>query len=194
MANQQKFVAVIVLGLLGLLLLTAYAPPRAAADATPTPTPMDMSEHDHGARLEAQGASVKIVSPQAGAVLEHNAVIVRVETTHWPLGEGKHFHLYVNGQEQGMSQGSNPSLQARDLQPGENTLEVVLSNDLHQELNATDKIVVRVEAADMSTQETSAPAAAPAIPPGALVTLLLVGVTIAAILGIGFAITRKRSG
>lgn len=188
MASKSRFIVMMAIGLLSALLLVN--PPRAAADATPTPKPMDMSEHDHGARLEAQGASVKIVSPQAGAVLENNAVIVRVETTNWPLGEGKHFHLYVNGQEQGMSQGSNPSLQARDLQPGENTLEVVLSNDLHQELNATDKIVVRVQAADTSTRETSAPA----IPPGALVTLLLVGVTIAAILGIGFAITRKRSG
>jgi hypothetical protein len=120
---------------------------------TPTIDPMQMEgtpqaghNHAQGNRIDAGDALIKIVSPQDGAVLKENAVIVRVETLNWPLGEqGRHWHLYVHGAEQGMSQGNSPALQARDLRPGENTIEVVLSNDLHQELNATDTIVVRYE-------------------------------------------------
>ncbi len=90
-------------------------------------------------------------------MLAENSAIVKVETTNWPLGEGKHWHLYVNGQEQGMSQGSSPSLQARDLLTGANVLEAVMSNELHQELDAVARIVVQVEAgtAPAATANTS---------------------------------------
>lgn len=123
------------------------------ADGTPTPeaehghmegTP-EAEVHDHGERIDAGGATVRIISPADGAVLDTNNVIVRVETTNWDLGEGKHWHLYVNGQEQGMSQGGSYTLQARDLLLGANTLEAVLSNELHQELNATHRITVTVQ-------------------------------------------------
>ena len=107
-------------------------------------------------------------------MLNRPLVIVRVETTNWPLGEeGHHWHLYVNGKEQGMSQGNSPALQARDLLPGENTIEVVLSNELHQELNATDKITVRFDAG-------SAAAAAPSLSTGVVFVLL------------GIAVSRRR--
>ena len=146
-----------------LLLLTTFGfAGRAQADGTPTPdpmlmdmggTPMPPDGHDHGPRLDANGATVKIISPQDGAVLDRDNVIVRVETTNWPLGEDeRHWHLIVNGKEQGMSQGNAPALQASDLQPGENVIEVVLSNKLHQELNATHKIVVRYAAAAIVRQ------------------------------------------
>jgi len=180
-----------------LLLLAALAVAGSAqADGTPTPDHMNMSStpeaddtHDHGDRIDANGASVKIVAPQAGEVLDNPTVIVRVETTNWPLGEeGHHWHLLVNGKEQGMSQGNAPALQARDLQPGENILEVVLSNELHQELNATDKITVRYEApAGAQT------ASAPLIPSGAIIVLLGIAATVAALWGIGFALTRRKA-
>lgn len=123
------------------------------ADGTPTPeaehghtegTP-EAEMHDHGERIDAGSATVRIISPADGAALDTNNVIVRVETTNWDLGEGKHWHLYVNGQEQGMSQGGSYTLQARDLLLGANTLEAVLSNELHQELNATHRITVTVQ-------------------------------------------------
>ena len=183
--------------IVALLLLAAFAfVGSAQADGTPTPDHMNMSStpdandtHDHGDRIDANGASVKIISPAHNAVLDRDSVIVRVETTNWPLGEaGHHFHLYVNGTEQGMSQGNSPALQARDLQPGENTFEVTLSNELHQELNATDKIIVHYEApAGAQT------AANPSIPSGAIIVLLGIAVAVAAILGIGFALTRKKA-
>jgi hypothetical protein len=182
-----------------LLFVAAFAATgRAQADGTPTPdhmmgmdgTPMPPDEHDHGERIDANGASVKIIAPQNGDVLERDNIIVRVETTNRPLGEDeRHWHLIVNGKEQGMSQGNAPALQASDLQPGENVIEAVLSNKLHQELNATHKIVVRYEPAD------SAPTtAAPAIPSGVWIVLVGIVVSVAAILGIGFALTRKKEG
>jgi hypothetical protein len=147
-------------------------------------------DHDHGDRIPANGAAVKIVAPQHNAVLDRDNVIVRVETTNWPLGEaGHHWHLYVNGKEQGMSQGNAPALQARDLQPGDNIIEVTLSNELHQELDATDMIAVRYEASGASADS----AAAPGLPSGVVITLGLVVVSVLAILGIGFAVTRKKA-
>ncbi len=127
------------LGLFIVVLTVTLSVPRAWADGTPTP------EANHGERIPAGDASIRIVFPVDGAVFTSQTVIVKVETTNWPLGNGKHWHLYVNGQAQGMSQGSNPSLQANDLLPGANVLEAVMSNGLHQELDAVAKIVVQVE-------------------------------------------------
>ena len=182
---------------LGVLLLAAFALAGSAqADGTPTPdhmmemggTPMPEDGHNHE-RIPANGAAVKIIAPQHNAVLDRDNVIVRVETTNWPLGEeGHHWHLYVNGKEQGMSQGNAPALQARDLQPGDNLIEVTLSNELHQELNTTDMIAVRYEASGGAST-----AAAPALSSGVVIVLLGIVLTVAAILGIGFAVTRKKA-
>lgn len=180
-----------------LLLLAALGVSGSArADSTPTPdhmhpagTPLPPDEHDHGDRIPANGAAVKIIAPAHNTVLDRDNVIVRVETTNWPLGEGKHWHLYVNGTEQGMSQGNAAALQARDLQPGDNIIEVTLSNELHQELNATDMIAVRYAAGGVSADAT----AAPGLPSGIVITLGLVVVAVLAILGIGLAVTRKKA-
>jgi len=146
-----KYAIILMLFIAGLWLGGAA---QVWADGTPTPeaehghmegTP-EAETHNHGERIDAGGALVRIVSPADGAVLDTNNVVVRVETTNWDLGEGKHWHLYVNGKEQGMSLGGSYTLQARDLLVGANTLEAVLSNDLHQELNATHRITVTVQA------------------------------------------------
>jgi hypothetical protein len=182
--------------IIAAMLLVAALAGYAQADGTPTPEPDHMhmestleSDHDHGERINANGAAVKIIAPQHNAALNNDTVIVRVETTNWPLGEeGHHWHLYVNGKEQGMSQGNSPALQARDLQPGDNIIEAVLSNELHQELNATDMITIRYEA-----MGSAAPTADPALSSGVVIVLLGIVVAVAAILGIGFAVTRKKA-
>ena len=189
--------SIILTALLWLIALASTG--RAQADATPTPdhmlemggTPMP----DHGARIPANGAAVKIVAPQNGAMLDRDNVIVRVETTNWPLGEaGHHWHLYVNGKEQGMSQGNATALQARDLQPGANVIEVTLSNELHQELDTEDTLTVHYGVTDHAadTTTTATAAAATGLTAGVLLTLALVVVAVAAILGIGFAMTRRK--
>jgi hypothetical protein len=187
--------------ILGVALLAAFALVGSVqADGTPTPDHLHMestpeADHDQGDRLEANGAAVKITSPQEGDVLDVSTVIVRVETTNWPLGEaGHHFHLYVNGKVQGMSQGNSPAIQARDLQPGDNTLEVVLSNEQHQELNATDKISVRFDVSASGPPSPAPLSSAPRLSIGVVFVLLGIAVVIVAILGIGFALTRKKSG
>jgi hypothetical protein len=184
----------LIIGIALLLLIAFGSSGLAQADATPTPdhmldmggTPMPPDGHNHE-RIPANGAAVKIIAPEHNAVLDRPMVIVRVEVANWPLGEaGHHWHLYVNGQEQGMSQGNSPALQARDLRPGENIIEAVLSNELHQELNATDTITVRFDA-------SSAAAAAPALSTGVVFVLLGIAVAILAILGIGYMVTRKKT-
>lgn len=128
------------------VVLLMLAAPLAHADGTPTPEAAHLHGEDTGSvRLDAGDAAVRIVSPADGATLTETSVIVRVETVNWPLDEGRHWHLYVNGQAQAMSQGRNPALQARDLLVGANTLEAVLSNEQHQELNATHRIIVTVQ-------------------------------------------------
>lgn len=139
-----------VVWLVVIALAVGVGASRVWADGTPAPETeqghMDGTpEADHGGRIPAGDASIRIVFPVDGAVLKANSAIVKVETVNWPLGDGKHWHLYVNGQEQGMSQGSSPSLQAHDLQTGANVLEAVMSNDLHQELDAVAKVIVQVE-------------------------------------------------
>ena len=183
-----------------LLLVALSFTGRVQADGTPTPDHMhrestpESGGHDHGERLPANGASVKIISPLHNAVLDRDTVIVRVETMNWPLGEeGHHWHLYVNGKEQGMSQGNSPALQARDLQPGQNIIEATLSNELHQELDAIDRITIHYDTGEQAA-ETTVAAAVPGLPPGVVITLALITVSVVAMLAIGFALTRKKAG
>ncbi len=175
-------------------LVLALSVPQVWADGTPTPevdhmhmegTPEVDADHEHGDRIDANGAAIKIVSPADGAVLTENSAIVKVETTNWTLGEGRHFHLYVNGQEQGMSQGTSNSLMARDLKTGDNVLEVVLSNDLHQEFDATHLITVKVAA------EGQVPSAPTDSSNSTLV--IIAGVAVVVVLGGGaMLLTRKK--
>ena len=188
----------LLLTILGLLLALSFltGAPRVTASrlnqATPSTEPMHMDteeghddEHgEHGKRIPAGDASIRILAPQDGATFTTDMVAVEVETTNWPLGEGKHWHLYVDGNEQGMSQGNSTTLVAHDLEPGEHEIEVVMSNELHQELDATAAVTIRVEAA------TTPPASAPGDN-----SLLLVGGIVVAVLivaGVGFAVARRK--
>jgi hypothetical protein len=140
-------------------------------------------EHGHGERIDAGGASIRIVAPADGTTVTSSSVLVQVETTDYALGDGRHFHLYVNGTERGMSQGNSDTMAANDLQPGENTIEVVLSNDQHQELDAAASITIRYEAS-ASVAPTG----------GDNTTLLVVGIVgaVIAVAGAGFVVTRRK--
>lgn len=160
-----------------------------AQESTPTAEHEEGEEHEHGERIEAGDASIRITSPVDGAVVTENSVRVDVETTNFELGEDRHFHLYVDGHEQGMSQGTSKSLMAVDLQPGDNVLEVVLSNEEHQELDASHTITIQYDAA---AQPSGVPGS---IPPGAEDnTAMIIGIVVAVLVvgGIGFAIARRR--
>jgi hypothetical protein len=170
------------------------AQPLAQATALPTPmimngTPMPSGEMGNmpmgNGSIDAPGATIKILSPANGATLTDSSVIVRVETTNLPLGkDGVHFHLYVDGKVQGMSEGASASLMARDLTAGEHTFEVVLANGLHQELKVSDMIKVNVQSA--------APQAAASSADGSV--LLMVGIVAALVIisGIGVVVARRK--
>jgi len=146
-----------VVGLAVAMLALTLSVSQVWADGTPTPEADQAHEADStepSDRLPAGNASIRIVFPVSGTVLTNNAIIVKVETTNWPLGNGKHWHLYVNGVAQGMSQGSSPALQAHDLQLGENVLEAVMSNDAHQELDAVARVSVIVTSSVPGTDST----------------------------------------
>lgn len=83
------------LGLPLILSLSLASSPIAASppvQATPTPEHEDEHNDDHGngERIDAGDASIRIVSPADGAMITGSSVAVEVETTNWPLGEGKH--------------------------------------------------------------------------------------------------------
>ena len=198
----RKISAIVAACLLVLLWVTSQsrvqAQPLAQATAMPmqmdpTPTPMSMpmngtampaSDMDNGP-IDVPGAAIKILSPTNGATLTDSSVIVRVETTNLPLGkDGVHFHLYVDGKVQGMSDGANAFLMAHDLTAGEHTFEVVLANGLHQELKVSDMIKVNVQPATAQTAASSADGS----------VLLMVGIVAAIVIigGIGVGVARRK--
>jgi hypothetical protein len=195
----RKFITLLILaGLFMAASFVASAPASASLQAQATPT-MDHDanvnggdDHDadaphaeeHGERIDAGDASIRIVSPADGAMINESSAIIRVETTNYPLGEGHHWHLYVDGHERGMSQGNSPTLAATDLEPGEHLIEVVLSNEQHQELDATDTITIHVEG------ESHAAAGASGDNSLLIVGAIVVGIAVVA--GAGYLSTRRK--
>ena len=116
-------------------------------------------------------------------MLHDTSVLVKVQTTNLALGtNGAHFHLYVDGSVQGMSEGSSNSIMAHDLTPGDHELQVVLANGLHQELNATDQIKINVQ---LPTTTSTSPDNS-----GALVIDLVAAAVVVG--GVGFAVSRRK--
>jgi hypothetical protein len=170
-----------------LVVGSAHTVASPLTQTTPTPEHTEgdehgEEEHGHGERIDAGDASVRIVSPADGATINSNSVMVEIETTNWPLGEGKHWHLYVDGSERGMSQGNSDTMVAADLEPGEHVIEVVLSNERHQELDAADEIVIHINAA---TTQAASVDNSPLLVGGIVVGVLIVA-------GVGFALARRK--
>ena len=178
----------------GLLLAAAFAlsspaaRARNLAEATQVPMPANGTatpDQASSERSDANGATVKIVSPSNGATVHDSSVMVKVETTGLALGsDGVHFHLYVDGKQQGMSEGNNNALVARDLTPGEHTLEVVLANGQHQELNASAMIKINAQPAS-TTPVSSTTDFSVVLIAGLVVVIVVIG-------GAGFAISRRK--
>jgi len=85
----------------------------------------------------AEGASVKIVSPKAGQVINGDKVPLEFKMTKGKRGE--HVHAYVDGEMMGMFKTEKGTLNG--VKPGKHTLELrVATADHNTELNATDKV------------------------------------------------------
>lgn len=101
----------------------------------------------HGDRVPNDGAVVRIVSPEDGAVFNAaDEVLVEVETENFDLTEeGKHWHVYVDGASFGMIVGGDTDHALRNLEPGTHEIGVYLSTDTHEELEDGDTVMITVE-------------------------------------------------
>jgi len=101
--------------------------------------PMEHAEKMPGKNTlkPAEGASVKILSPQKDQVLKGDAVPLVFKLTKGKRGH--HAHAYVDGQLMGMFESEKGTLNG--IKPGKHTLELrVVTSDHNIELDATDKI------------------------------------------------------
>ena len=90
----------------------------------------------------AEGASVKIVSPKNGQVINGDTVPLEFKMTKGKRGE--HVHAYVDGEMMGMFKSTKGTLTG--IKPGKHTLELrVATPDHNTELKATDKVSFTTE-------------------------------------------------
>jgi len=107
-----------------------------------------MAGMDHGAEgrkfVPNDGAEVHIMSPKNEAVFTHeDGVPVIIGTTNFTIGEeGRHWHIYVDGDPIMVMGGTTFVLQ--DLAPGAHEIEVYLSLGTHEDLQQGDKVSITV--------------------------------------------------
>lgn len=109
----------------------------------------DEHEHSEGdvhERVPNNGAAIRILSPADGDIFAAgDEVTVEVEVENFRLGEGNHWHIYVDGSSWGMVMGENTDDTLRGLEAGEHEIAVYLSIDTHEELEEGDAITIVVE-------------------------------------------------
>ena len=106
-------------------------------------------DHDHQDehnRVSNNGAGVHITSPADGDTFKvGDEVTVEIELENFELGDGNHWHIYVDGTSWGMVMGENVDDTLRGLEAGEHEISVYLSIDTHEELEDGDAIMIVVE-------------------------------------------------
>ena len=109
----------------------------------------DEHEHDEEqdlVRVPNNGSAVQILSPADGDTFKvGDEVTVEIELENFTLGEGNHWHIYVDGSSWGMVVGENIDDTLRGLELGEHEISVYLSIDTHEELEEGDAITIVVE-------------------------------------------------
>ena len=110
---------------------------------------MEHDDHDHQdehVRVPNNDAAVHITSPADGAIFKvGDEVTVGIELENFELGDGNHWHIYVDGTSWGMVMGENTDDTLRGLEAGEHEIGVHLSIDTHEELEDGDTITILVE-------------------------------------------------
>jgi len=105
-------------------------------------------DHEHGAkdRLPNNGARIRIRSPLDGEdFAEGENVVVEVQVDDFELGaDGRHWHIYVNGESWGMVTGGDTDQVVRDLKPGIFEISVFLTLRNHEELEDGDAVAITV--------------------------------------------------
>lgn len=136
-----------------LLCLCVVLPTTAQS----TPTPSAASVIEDCARLlppdrplfsGTDAPTVRIVQP-AESVIYGSAVTVTIVTNNFDVNaEGRHWHLWVDGQLQGMVYQPTAII---DLAPGQHSLCASLGNTDHADIGMPDGVIITVEAAQAGT-------------------------------------------
>ena len=105
-------------------------------------------EHEEEGRIPNDGASIQILSPFDGDNFqEADVVVVEVQVDNFELGvNGRHWHIYVDGESKGMVTGGDTDQGVRDLEPGEHEIAVFLTLSNHDELEEGDAVTISVVA------------------------------------------------
>lgn len=142
--------------------------------------------------------SIRLTAPLADETLPAGQIAFNVETTNFNLNdEARHWHLWINGQVQGMVYQPTGIIR---LMPGSYTICASLGNTDHADIGMPDGVRIMVEAAQAGVPTPTlpvAPEAAPVVPeqPQATQIMMLVGAALAAAIGgwwIGSRLGKKR--
>jgi hypothetical protein len=132
-----------------MILITAFA---AACSITSSEADDHAGEHEHEEidRIPNNCASIQILSPLDGTTFqEGEQVVVEVQVDNFELGaNGRHWHIYVDGESKGMVTGGDIDQALRDLEPGVIEISVFLTLSNHDEMEDGDAVTITVEAAE----------------------------------------------
>ena len=134
--------------LIGFIIFATACGSNPNTDSTESTNPSSNLTPDAASenRVPNNGASIKIISPTTGASIQKGTqVILEIETVNFDMSqEGKHWHVYVDGQSWGMVTGGNMDQPLTGLGSGEHEIAVYLSIDTHEELADGDSITIVV--------------------------------------------------
>ncbi len=108
---------------------------------------MEGMEHDVARIPNEGGAAISILSPEDGSTAQFGEqIIVEVAVENFDLGdEGKHWHIYIDGNSWGMVMGQNTEQALTGIDPGEHEIAVYMSIESHEEYEDGDQIHIVVE-------------------------------------------------
>ena len=172
---------------LSVFLILLVRNPVAAQTAIPpvTTTCEDLLPPDRPTFSGANAPTIRFSAPVDGSDLYGTGVTISVDIQNFDLSanEGRHWHLWVNGQLQGMVYQPSTII---DLEPGSYQICASLGDSNHADMGQPAEVLVTVYEAAAGT-----PTSAPAIPAETVGELIVEpGVTpgqIALIVGMGLA-------
>jgi hypothetical protein len=130
--------------------------------------------------------TIRLTAPLAGEVLTAGQIAFSVETTDFTLNdEARHWHLWINGQVQGMVYQPDGVIR---LAPGEYTICASLGNTDHADIGMPDGLRISVVAPQAGVPTPTLPVAAEAAPvvpeqPQPTQIILLIGLALVAAVG-----------
>lgn len=155
MLNQTLFSRLAMSLLFVTLLWTAACSASLAGSQTdhnPVSHVDEEEDHDHNTdhpdimRVPNEGAVIRLLAPLDGTTFKAGEeVVVKIEVENFTLGDGNHWHVYVDGSSWGMVMGQNTEQVLRGLDRGQHEIAVYLSVSNHDELAEGDTVTITVE-------------------------------------------------